>query len=133
MNNTEKVKIVTYWLNISDEDIKVMDGLYDLTYYSHSLFMGHLSIEKLLKGYFVFAKGKRPPYTHDLTRIATESDLQLSPEQITLLDAVTQFNIEARYPDIKLSFYKKATREFSSEYIRKIKVFYSWIKSKIML
>lgn len=133
MNNTEKAKIVTYWLNLSDEDIKVMNGLYNLTHYSHSLFMGHLSLEKLLKGYFVFAKGKHPPYIHDLTRLAVESGLKLLPEQITLLDAVTQFNIEARYPDIKLSFYKKATREFSNEYIEKIKEFHLWLKQKIML
>jgi hypothetical protein len=48
------------------------------------------------------------------------------------IDAVTQFNIEARYPDIKLSFQKKATREFSEDYIRKIKEFYAWLRSKIL-
>lgn len=133
MNEKESEKIVSYWLNLSEEDLKVMDALHELLYYQHSLFMGHLSLEKLLKGYFVFVKGKHPPYTHDLTRLAVESNLQLSSEQISLLDAVTQFNIEARYPDIKLSFHKKATREFSAVYIRKIKEFYSWLKSKILL
>ena len=121
MNEKEIIKIAAYWLNLAEEDLKVVDGLYGLSYYQHSLFMGHLSLEKLLKGYYVFAKRKHPPYTHDLTRLAVESNLELLPEQISLLDAVTQFNIEARYPDIKLSFQKKATREFSEDYIRIIK------------
>jgi HEPN domain-containing protein len=66
-----------------------------------------------------------------LTRLAVETGLQLSQEQITLLDTVTQFNIEARYPDVKLSFHKKATKEYSKDYIRNIKEFYRWLNSKI--
>jgi HEPN domain-containing protein len=93
--------------------------------------MASMSLEKLLKGYFVSVKRKHPPYTHDLTRLAVETGLQLSQEQITLLDTVTQFNIEARYPDVKLSFHKKATKEYSKDYIRNIKEFYRWLNSKI--
>lgn len=133
MNEKEVVEIVTYWSNLSAEDLKVMDSLYTLSYYLYSLFMGQLSLEKLLKNYFVFVKRKHPPYTHDLTRLAIEAGLQLSLEQTTFLDTVTQFNIEARYPDIKLSFHKKASKEYCKDRIRGIKEFYKWLTSKISL
>ena len=45
----------------------------------------------------------------DLFRLAVFAEILLTPEKRRFLDAVTDFNIEARYPDIKLSFYRKAT------------------------
>ena len=42
-------------------------------------------------------------------------------------------DIEARYPDIKLSFYKKADKIFAEKYIKEIKGFYQWLKKKIQL
>ena len=50
---------------------------------------------------------KHPPYIHDLSRLAVLAELSLTPERRKFLDMVTDVNIEARYPDIKLSFYKK--------------------------
>jgi hypothetical protein len=36
---------------------------------------------------------------------------------------VTDFNLEARYPDIKFSFYQKCTREFTEKYFKQSKSF----------
>ncbi|MFN8254936.1 MAG: HEPN domain-containing protein [Bacteroidales bacterium] len=46
-------KIVKHWIETSDEDFKTMLTLFDAKSYGWSLFLGHISTEKLLKGLYV--------------------------------------------------------------------------------
>lgn len=68
----DKKTIIKYWLELAENDLKVMKSLFDLKHYPYSLFVGHLAIEKILKAYYVFQKNKHPPFIHDLTRLAVE-------------------------------------------------------------
>jgi len=43
-------KITTYWLDSSDKDCNTMDNLLKSKDYNWSLFLGHLVMEKLLRG-----------------------------------------------------------------------------------
>jgi len=127
----DKNALISYWLGLAKEDLKVMKSLFGLGHYPYALFIGHLAIEKLLKAFYVWKKGKHPPFTHDLGRLASESGIMLTDEQKGFLDAVTQFNIEARYPDLKLSFYKRANKKFTEKYTKDIEEFFKWLESKI--
>jgi len=133
MRIKNKKSIIKYWISLAEKDIEVMDSLFKSSHYPYALFIGHLATEKILKAYYVDKKEKHPPFIHDLARLAVESGLTFSEEEKTFLDAVSQFNIEARYPDIKLSFYERANRDFTSDYINKIKEFYQWVRLKIQL
>ncbi|HIE05584.1 MAG TPA: HEPN domain-containing protein [bacterium (Candidatus Stahlbacteria)] len=72
-----------------------------------------------------------PPPTHKLEILASKTNLDLSDEQFKFLKKVNEFNIEARYPDKKFSFYKLCTKEFTEKYFIKIKDFYKWLSEKI--
>jgi HEPN domain-containing protein len=50
MNINEQIK---YWVTVSENDIPVMEHLFESGDYSYSLFIGHLVLEKLLKAHFV--------------------------------------------------------------------------------
>lgn len=63
-------------------------------------------------------------WIHDLVRLAEKTTLPLSDEQKQLLAKINDFNIEARYPDCKYSFYKLCTKEFTEGYFTKIKEMY---------
>lgn len=52
-------------------------------------------------------------------------------EQILFLNRVTNFNLETRYPDYKLDFFKSCTKEFAEENIKMIKDLYECIRVKI--
>lgn len=91
----------------------------------------HLVLEKLLKAYYVKSVGTEIPYIHDLLGIAKKGNLIVTDEQSDFPDEVTTFTIKARYPDYKNRFYKRATGEFTREYITKIKEFQSWLLKKI--
>jgi HEPN domain-containing protein len=127
-----KKEIIDYWVNSSDNDYKVMNSLLDKKHYVWALFIGHLVLEKLLKAYYVKAINIEVPYIHDLTKIAVLSNLTLSEEQKDFLDEVTTFNIKVRYPDYKNRFRRKATKEFTEQYLKKIKKFRSWLREQII-
>ena len=91
--------------------------------------MGHLVIEKLLKAIYVKNGDDNPPRTHDLLRLAEKAKLETTEEQKDLLDLLTTFNINARYPDYKQSFYKKCDYEYTTATIVKIKELRTWLLS----
>ena len=122
---------INYWLNCAKEDYKVMEHLYEKKDYHYALFLGHLLLEKTLKAYFIKQNNTHAPYSHSLVYLAEKSKLKLNNEFLTLLEAVEQFNIEARYPDKKFEFYKLCTKEFTAEHINKIKEFYQWLLPQI--
>lgn len=122
---------VKYWLDLAESDIPVMDSLFEKNHYMWSLFVGHLILEKMLKAFFTRDAKETPPKTHNLVHIAKLTKLNLTREQEEFLIDVSTFNIEARYPDYKKSFYKKCTEEFTEDNINKIKEFYKWLKSQI--
>jgi len=120
-----------FWLISAENDWNVAGHLFDKGDYSYALFFEHLTLEKMLKAYFVLAHGETPPLTHRLVFLAEKSGLALSPEQQELLETVTDFNLEARYPDEKFSFKKRCTREFTLHYLDSIREMKAWIAKKL--
>jgi len=48
-----------------------------------------------------------------------------------LLDLISTFNINARYPDYKQAFYKKCTDEYTKERVVEMKEVIAWLKNLI--
>ncbi|MCK4798708.1 MAG: HEPN domain-containing protein [Spirochaetes bacterium] len=128
-----KDELIEYWLKTSNKDYITMEHLFQTDDYSWSLFIGHLVIEKLLKAYYVKNIDKNVPLIHDLLRLAKKSNLSLSEEHEDFLDTVTSFNIRVRYDDYKLEFYNKCTKDFTTNFIKKIKDFRKWIKKMLYI
>jgi HEPN domain-containing protein len=108
-----------------------MLSLYHSKSYGWALFLGHISIEKLLKAVYVKKNKKHSPFLHNLYRIAELSEIELTDDQSDWLDKITSFNLNARYDDYKREFYSLCTEEFAGDWIEKIKIFRSWIKQML--
>lgn len=124
-------KIVKHFIETSDDDFKTMLSLYDSKSFGWSLFLGHISVEKLLKAVYVNKYRKHAPFLHNLYRLAELSNIDLTDEQSDWLDKVTSFNLNARYDDYKREFYSLCTPEFAKEWIEKIKILREWIKQML--
>lgn len=125
-------KIIDYWVEEADDALRVMHHLFEKEDYSYALFFGHLAIEKILKAVYVFRKGEHAPYSHNLERLAIESNIPLPDEKKIALIRITRYNIESRYPDDRLEFRKKCTKEFTIGEMTKIEETYQWLKSMLM-
>ncbi len=126
--NIDSENIITYWITMSDNDFDTMIDLHRMKRNNWALFIGHLVIEKLLKACFVKYKKRNPPLVHDLLKIALKSDIIPDDEQKLVLDTITTFNINARYDDYKMAFFKKCTNDYTDNWIEEIKNIRLWIK-----
>ena len=126
-----KISKINYWVNSAENDWKVTGHLLEKDDYAYALFFGHLTLEKLLKAFFVKVKNETPPLTHRLVYLAEKSGLDLTDEQTELLEIVTDFNLEARYPDEKFSFQKRCTKKFTLNYLTQIEEMKKWLLQKM--
>ena len=127
----EKLNIPTvrsYWIKEAEEALTVAEHLFEKRDYSYALFFGHLATEKMLKALYVDKIREHAPPTHNLQRLARESGLSLDDKKNQRLLLITSFNIEARYPDIKRSFRKKCTKEFTLKQMQVIREIFQWLK-----
>jgi len=124
-------KVVKHWIETLDDDYETMLSLYNSKSYGWCLFLGHISIEKLLKAYFVLKNKTHAPFTHNLYRLAELNKLELSEEFSDWLDKITSFNLNARYDDYKREFYILCTKEFTTIWIENIKTIRLWIKQML--
>lgn len=132
--NNDKIdidKIIKHWISRAEQDFETMIHLYDSKDYHWALFIGHLVIERLLKALVVKSVKSYPPFTHDLRRLSKLSGIDFSDEQKRYFDTITTFNLNTRYDDYKLDFYKKCTVEFAGEWISNIKTLREWIKERL--
>jgi HEPN domain-containing protein len=125
---------MNYWIESADGDYKTMKNLYNSEDYSWCLFIGHLVIEKLIKG--IYAKNNpNSPHAkkiHDLLILANNCGLQLNDDKKDKLDLITTFNINARYDDYKKDFYNKCTKEYTSEQVKNIEEIRAWLKEQLI-
>ncbi|MBI5143112.1 MAG: HEPN domain-containing protein [Nitrospirae bacterium] len=128
MTKSEKVN---YWVESSERDRVVADHLFEKQDYPYSLFFGHLTIEKLLKAIIVAKSDSPPPFTHRLVWLAEKAELPLTSELVELLEIITDFNLEARYPDEKFSFFNKCTRDFTQKHLERIGEIREWLLQQI--
>ncbi len=131
MEKIDIYKVSKYWLKMAKDDLKVMDDLCDKGHYPYALFFGHLVIEKTLKAYYIIKIEKHAPFTHQLLVLAEKSKLNIKENSKNLLEIITRFNIEARYPDQKMEFHKTCDKKFAEQYILKIKELYKWLLKEI--
>ena len=124
---------VAYWLDIADYDLDTAEAMYQTGRWLYVAFMCHQVIEKTLKAYWCGTQPEAPPYTHSHTRLAGGSGLYelMNDEQRDFLDLITNYNIEARYPENKEELARTLTDEFCRQMIDETKKLQQWIKDKL--
>lgn len=128
MTKDERIK---YWLNTATQDWKVAGHLFEKGDYSYALFFGHLALEKTLKAIYVKKQDETPPFSHNLVYLSEKAGLELQQNNLELLEEISDYNLEARYPDDKFSFFKRCTKEFTSNKIKQIEEIRKWLLQQI--
>ena len=124
-------KTVSYWVESSKYDLRVAEAMFRAKKYPYALFMGHLALEKLLKGLVVKRTKAHAPFSHSLPYLAMSSGITI-PEPIQIrLSEFMEFHIEARYPDASRAFYKKCTERYTGPKLKEIKGVFKWLRGKL--
>ena len=130
MTSKEKVH---YWLDIATYDIETAEAMYQTGRWLYVAFMCHQVIEKTLKAYWCGTQESDPPYTHSHKRLADGCGLyaMMSDEQKDFLNTITNYNIEARYPEDKEALSRMLTPQTCRAIIDETKQLQKWIKEKL--
>jgi len=127
----DKEDLVQFWVEEACDNCNSMLNMFSMREYTWSLFVGHLTIEKLLKAYYVKTIDKNIPFVHSLLKLANKSNLQLTEIQKDKLEKITLFNIKTRYESYKRDFYKKCTKDFTKQNIENILEIKEWLLKEI--
>lgn len=105
--------------------------MYESKHFDWSLFVAHLAVEKLLKALWIKNnESNTPPKIHNLLRLAEGAGLSLTGDEQHLLGEANEFQIETRYAEFKLEFYKKCTPVFTKAYLEKLEALYHAYRTK---
>jgi HEPN domain-containing protein len=96
MNESEVNKVVAHWIESADRDYKTMNNLFLSKDYAWSLFVGHLVIEKLIKALHVRKNHSEALFIHDLQRLMSRIEIEITEDQKKILNTITSFNLKAR-------------------------------------
>mgnify|MGYP004633972361 FL=1 len=129
MNDADLMK---YWFESADRDYETMQVLYENKKNTWCLFIGHLVIEKLLKGLYAKNNPDNPiaPKIHNLILLSQKAHLEVPNEVREKIQVINTFNISARYDDYKRSFDEKCTDEFTKKQVENIKEVQKWLKEQ---
>jgi len=114
-------KTVSYWLEGAKYDLGVANAMLKTKKYPYALFMGHLSLEKLLKASVVKQTKAHAPFSHSLPYLAEKSGVKIPEKILVKLREFMEFHFEARYPGANKAFYKKCTKAYTSKRLKEIK------------
>lgn len=128
MHMTEEVLIQRY-TESAERNFKTAKDLFQNGHYDWALFLGQLTLEKLLKGLIIKKTNTIPPFIHDLVKLASIGQISCSDEHKEWLVEITRYHIQARCDDIKYELYKKATKEYTSIWFNRISILYDYLCS----
>lgn len=114
-----KQEAIKYWITSAEEDWDVAQSLFKSAKYNHALFFLQLTLEKLIKAVHINQKDGSPLYVHNLVLLAQKAGIKFSEEQLVDLKEISSFNVSTRYDSYKRDFYKKANREFATEWMKR--------------
>jgi HEPN domain-containing protein len=121
LSNLKKNEYIEYWLLSAEEDAATMNYLFRGKRYVHSLFFGHLYLEKICKALWIKNnKDSYPPKIHNLLAIINQSGISLDDEQLLFLLKLNQYQIEGRYPDDIKKLYAITDKKTTENYILNI-------------
>jgi len=124
-------RTVSYWFEGAKYDLGVAHAMLKSKKYPYALFMGHLSLEKLLKAVVVKHTKNHAPFSHSLPYLAEKSGVKVPERILVKLREFMEFHFEARYPDANKAFYKKCTKAYTAQKVKDIKEVFTWVRAKL--
>lgn len=118
------------WLKQADYDIGTADAMFTTGRYIYTVFMCHLTIEKVLKGLYVRKFNENPPKTHDLNFLKNKIDLEIPAPLGDFLDELNDLSVPTRYPDELDNLINQYREDRVKKILINSKELLSWLKKR---
>lgn len=122
-----ELELINRYKQSSLRNLKTARDLIKTHHFDWALFLGQLSLEKLLKALILQKSNQIPPHIHDLVKLTELAGLELDSNEKDWLIEITRYHIQARYDDIKYELYKRATSEYAKLWFLRIEEMILWV------
>ena len=128
----KKEELINFWFESAENDLDTMRLLYKNKKNTWSLFIGHLVVEKLLKGLIIRNNSDVliVPKIHNLILLSQKAKLVVPKKIKEKIQVINTFNISARYDDYKKTFEEKCTDSYTKNQINNIEGVVKWLKEQ---
>jgi len=131
----KKLKLPEEWFSQAEYDIDTAKIMLEAGRYIYAIFMAHLSIEKALKGVYVFVLNTEPPRTHNLIllqeRIESKIELGFTDSQNEFIEFLNEKSVPSRYPDTLHEVLKEFRKSETTKLIKQANGLIKWLKKKL--
>jgi HEPN domain-containing protein len=122
---------VTAWVNASRYDLQTARALLRSRRYIYVLFMCQQSIEKLLKAHVTRATGEIAPRIHNLVRLAELSGQAFTDEERVVLERLSLYYLQARYPPEIAALAKTVKRATAADHLRQTEALWKRLRRRL--
>jgi len=120
------------WIKQSDYDFETAEYMFKGGRYFYSVFMCHLSIEKMLKGIYFNKFKLMPPKSHNLVFLVEKIEYILNDEFSEFISELNLASVATRYPEDLIRISNEFTKARTAIIITKTKEFLKWLKKESM-
>lgn len=126
-------KNINTWIDIADEDFSTAEYCFNGKKYLWAMVMCQQAIEKLLKAIYVKDTNEIPEKTHNLKKLAGDTNIidECSNETLKLFNVLLIYYFASRYPDKREKIQPELTEEHMENIFKQTKEVYLWLKSKL--
>jgi len=120
----------TEWFNQAEYDINTAEYMFNGGRYFYAIFMGHLSLEKALKGLYQKKLSTMPPKTHNLLYLLAKVDIKPPEELGKFIVKLNEASVATRYPEELQNLERDFTAPIVKDLLAKTKEALAWIKTQ---
>ena len=124
-------KDVKSWVDASRYDLETARALLESRRYIYVLFMCQQSLEKLLKAHATAQTGEFPPRIHNLARLGDMIPFEFSSEEKALLERLSLYYLQSRYPPETQVLAKKVSRSVAVAHLQETEILWKKLRRHI--
>lgn len=124
-------KDVKSWLEASLYDLQTARVLLKSRRYIYVLFMCQQSLEKLLKAHVTAQTKEFPPRIHNLARLAELTNLEFSQEEKVLLERLSLYYLQSRYPPDVQALAKTVKASTATAHLEQTEVLWKRLRRRL--
>ena len=119
------------WLTQADYDLATAKAMFKTKRYVYVAFMCQQATEKLIKGIIQERTGTTPPFSHNLPMLLKVANVFGDADRLDLLDLLTGYYINARYPEDKQKMAQELNKETLEAILKRTKECLRWLRKEL--
>ncbi len=122
---------VTAWVTASRYDLQTARALLRSRRYIYVLFLCQQCVEKLLKAHVTRKTGALAPRIHHLVRLAEMSGQELTANERVLLQRLSLYYLQSRYPPEIQALAKTVKRAMAADHLRQTEALWKRLRRQL--